>query len=230
MRTFVFLAGLICLMAASTSAYICGDANGDQAINVGDPVFAVSYVFRGGPAPEPMEAADVNIDQAVNIVDIVYLINFIFKEGPAPCPYPTGVVTGHTGCLSYDKNPGDSTYQDCIDYDYDGVGTLTLKHRNAIFNCCPTYLFAHTTLVNDTLTVTEGENLEPHGGCDCICLFDVDMMIVDLPPGEYTIHVDELYIATGEWDPREDIEFDVDLTSATSGSYCVERVGYPVTK
>jgi hypothetical protein len=31
---------------------ICsGDANGDCACNVGDAVYIISYVFKGGPAP-----------------------------------------------------------------------------------------------------------------------------------------------------------------------------------
>ncbi len=223
MKTTACMAGLICLLAVPAAAYVCGNANGDQALNIGDPVFLINYIFKGGPAPEPPVSGDANADHDVNMGDAVYLIDHIFKGGPAPCPEPTGGVIGHTGCLSFDKGSDSSEYLDCIDYDYDGVGVLALKHRNAIFNCCPTYLLADVTVADNVITIIEGEDLEPHGGCDCTCLFDVDMMIVELPPGIYTIFVDELYIGLGEWDPREDIEFTVDLNVATSGSYCVER-------
>jgi hypothetical protein len=63
----------------------CGDANSDQTINVGDAVFLISYVFRGGPAPDPLRAGDANCDEQVNVGDAVYLISYVFKGGPAPC-------------------------------------------------------------------------------------------------------------------------------------------------
>jgi len=63
----------------------CGDANGDQIINVGDAVYLINYIFRSGPAPEPLEAADANCDGGLNVGDAVYLINRIFKDGPEPC-------------------------------------------------------------------------------------------------------------------------------------------------
>lgn len=70
--------------------YTCGDANADLAINVADAVFLISYIFKGGPAPDPLCVGDANADDAVNIADAVYLINYIFKSGPAPseacCP------------------------------------------------------------------------------------------------------------------------------------------------
>jgi hypothetical protein len=65
--------------------HIRGDANGDSAVDVGDVVYIINYVFRQGPAPDPMYAGDVNCDDEVNVADAVYLINFIFKDGPAPC-------------------------------------------------------------------------------------------------------------------------------------------------
>lgn len=71
--------------AFTIDPYVCGDANGDGDLNVGDAVFIVTYVFRGGPAPVPMEAGDANADGLVNIGDAVYLITHIFRDGPAPC-------------------------------------------------------------------------------------------------------------------------------------------------
>jgi len=65
--------------------YICGDANGDGKVNVGDAVYVVSYVFRGGPAPTPMDAGDANCDGKVNVGDAVYIITYVFRGGPAPC-------------------------------------------------------------------------------------------------------------------------------------------------
>jgi len=63
---------------------ICGDANGDFTTNVGDAVALISYIFKGGPAPDPLCMGDANEDGVVNIADAVYLITYIFKNGPPP--------------------------------------------------------------------------------------------------------------------------------------------------
>ncbi len=66
-------------------SYICGDANGDGAIDISDAVFLIQYIFSGGPAPNPIAAGDANCDGSVDISDVVYLIQYIFAGGPAPC-------------------------------------------------------------------------------------------------------------------------------------------------
>ena len=68
-----------------TGLYVCGDANGDATINLADAVFLINYVFKSGPAPEPLEAGDANCDGSVNLADAVHLINYVFKGGPEPC-------------------------------------------------------------------------------------------------------------------------------------------------
>jgi hypothetical protein len=66
--------------------YICGDASGDEAVNVSDAVYIINYIFiSGAPAPEPLEAAEVNCDGSVNVSDAVLIINYIFAGGTAPC-------------------------------------------------------------------------------------------------------------------------------------------------
>jgi hypothetical protein len=79
---------------------------------------------------------------------------------------------------------------------------------------------ADITIKNHVITITEKE---VNGLCDCLCLFDLDYQIVNLPPGEYVIKVIEPYI--GEDD--EPLEFVVDLSEAPSGTYCVKRNTYP---
>jgi hypothetical protein len=73
-----------------TPAYICGDVNGDGQTNVGDAVYLINFVFKGGLQPDPLCAGDANADDGTNVGDAVYLINYVFKGGPAPmvtcCP------------------------------------------------------------------------------------------------------------------------------------------------
>ena len=65
--------------------YVCGDANGDDAANLADAVYLISYIFKGGDAPAPIEAGDANCDSITNLADAVYLVNYVFNGGPAPC-------------------------------------------------------------------------------------------------------------------------------------------------
>jgi len=65
--------------------YLCGDANGDGVVDVGDVVYLINYLFKNGPAPSPLQTGDVNLDAVVDVGDIVYLINYLFKAGPPPC-------------------------------------------------------------------------------------------------------------------------------------------------
>lgn len=64
---------------------IRGDANGDGTINVGDAVYIVNYVFRGGPAPDSYQG-DANGDGNINIGDAVFIVNYVFRGGPPPPP------------------------------------------------------------------------------------------------------------------------------------------------
>ncbi len=69
----------------SVMSYRCGDANHDNAVNVGDAVYVINYIFKSGPSPIPLSGGDANCDRAVNVGDAVSVINYIFKGGPAPC-------------------------------------------------------------------------------------------------------------------------------------------------
>ena len=66
---------------------LCGDTDGDEAINILDVVFLINYIYKSGAAPDPVNIANVNHDEDINILDVVYLINYIYKGGPEPeCP------------------------------------------------------------------------------------------------------------------------------------------------
>ena len=66
----------------------CGDVNGDFVVNVGDIVYLVCYLYKGGPAPPcPIARGDVNNDGVINVGDVVYLVSFLYKADREPdCP------------------------------------------------------------------------------------------------------------------------------------------------
>jgi hypothetical protein len=61
-----------------------GDANRDGAVTLLDVVYLIYYLFKEGPAPDPLKVGDVNRDDSINVTDVVYLINYLLKEGPSP--------------------------------------------------------------------------------------------------------------------------------------------------
>ena len=68
-------------------AFICGDANGDGSVNLGDAGYIINYIFYDGPDPDPIEAGDANYDESTNLADAGYLINYIFYySSPPVCP------------------------------------------------------------------------------------------------------------------------------------------------
>jgi choice-of-anchor B domain-containing protein len=63
-----------------------GDVDESGSITSSDVIYEVNYVFKGGPTPQPVEAAgDVNCSGDVTSADVIYLVNYVFKSGPAPC-------------------------------------------------------------------------------------------------------------------------------------------------
>ncbi|MBN2226211.1 MAG: PKD domain-containing protein [candidate division Zixibacteria bacterium] len=69
-------------------AYMCGDANNDDAINLLDILHLISYIYgtpQGDP-PDPMEAGDPNADGDINLLDILNLISYVYGSPPGPEP------------------------------------------------------------------------------------------------------------------------------------------------
>jgi len=69
----------------TVAVYLCGDADGSEAVDIDDVVYLISYIFAGGPSPDPLSAGDVNCADGIDIDDVVYLITYIFAGGNAPC-------------------------------------------------------------------------------------------------------------------------------------------------
>lgn len=61
------------------------DVNADGQVSVSDVVYLISYLFKGGPAPNPIQCADMNCDDWVLASDVIFLINYLFKGMTLPC-------------------------------------------------------------------------------------------------------------------------------------------------
>jgi len=61
-----------------------GEVTGDGLIDLGDLLFLISYLYKGGTVPCPVEAGDVDCDGIIDLGDILYLISYLYKGGPPP--------------------------------------------------------------------------------------------------------------------------------------------------
>ena len=64
---------------------VCGDANDDGSVNVGDLVYLISYIFHQGPPPIDPTAGDLDLCGGIDNRDVDYLMDWIFSGGPDPC-------------------------------------------------------------------------------------------------------------------------------------------------
>ncbi len=64
--------------------YAAGDANTDGVIDIGDAIYLLNYLFRGGPRPSPFEAGETNRARGIDLGDVLYLVNYLFRGGPRP--------------------------------------------------------------------------------------------------------------------------------------------------
>ena len=65
-----------------------GDANGDQALDISDAVYSLSFLFIGGPEPSCLGAADVDADGWLDITDPIYVLGFLFLGSLPPLGWP----------------------------------------------------------------------------------------------------------------------------------------------
>jgi len=81
----------------SPPRFIRGDANGDGALNISDPILALDFLFQGGSI-SCQQSVDTNDDETINIADPVTSLSYLFQMGMAPvAPFP--------GCDSDPTNP-----------------------------------------------------------------------------------------------------------------------------
>jgi hypothetical protein len=104
----------------------------------------------------------------------------------------------------------------CIRYEYAGDSLLTLHQLNASFNCCPEDFAVNIEVKGDSLIIREDDVKQ---GCKCNCLYDIDILLHNLPADVYHVRIIEAN-QSAEW---ERLSFTIDLDKKPSGEYCVNR-------
>lgn len=133
-------------------------------------------------------------------------------------------LLGYEGCkLMPEADVGtlaQARLQECLEYDYDGRGTLVLKHVNTGFNCCPGVLTADVTVEGTRIRIVE---LEQEAGCHCLCLYDLDYRVENVPAGTCVVEFVCPYVEAHE----EILAVALELPGTGSGKICMDRDHYP---
>src|SRR5262245_44953339 len=66
--------------------FLRGDANGDGALDIADPIALLGHLFSGGAAPSCPDAADADDSGGLDISDPIGVLDFLYRGGPAPRP------------------------------------------------------------------------------------------------------------------------------------------------
>lgn len=74
----------IITVSSEPDQFLCGDANGDEGLNILDVTFIIKYLYKGGPAPDPIESADIDGRPGINLLDATYLVRYLYKGGSEP--------------------------------------------------------------------------------------------------------------------------------------------------
>ena len=84
----LFRSGLIGIVG-DISAFIRGDSNGDEKVDISDPIATLGYLFLGATRLRCLDAADANDDGKVDVSDPVATLSYLFEENSRALPPPT---------------------------------------------------------------------------------------------------------------------------------------------
>ena len=79
--------------------FLRGDGNQDGIVDLGDAVYVLEHLLRGGPAPTCEEAADADGNGSLNITDAVFGLNYAYLGGPLPPGQFPDCETGPQSCV-----------------------------------------------------------------------------------------------------------------------------------
>ncbi len=71
------------------STFQRGDCTDDGAIDIADPIAALSFAFLGGDTPTCLDACDSDDDGVVGLGDAIWTVSWLFIPGAPAIPGPT---------------------------------------------------------------------------------------------------------------------------------------------
>jgi hypothetical protein len=136
-------------------------------------------------------------------------------------PAISGNLVKVDGCKSGLTKTVTDNGRSCVQFNYDASArTLTLLHMNAAFNCCPKEIKAEVIVESGVIRIAESES---GGDCRCNCLYDLHILVENVPSQAFDIVVEEPLLSEQE----TPLAFTIDLSKVTEGEHCVPRNFYP---
>ncbi len=142
---------------------------------------------------------------------------------------PTARLISQSDCKpSLTSQPGAAASecsQDCVEIWSESEGVVRVRHIDAGFNCCIDSVVISVEIKGHVALVTETEVMQ--AGCHCLCLYDIEYEIRDLPSTVNKIEFVEPYADPDTWPDDEPLccSFPTPLTDTVS--CCVMRCHYP---
>jgi hypothetical protein len=98
--------GNIIIDATGEGAFLRGDSNGDDRVDISDAIGTLLYLFVGGIEPSCADAADTNDDGELDISDAVETLQYLFAGGRYPAyPFPQEGLDGSPDTLPPCSSP-----------------------------------------------------------------------------------------------------------------------------
>lgn len=159
----------------------------------------------------------------IYIITLIMIMVFVACEEiiEGPDTMAKGSFVKRTECNSSRNIIEIGKNLECISYNWEN-GDLNITHYNAGFNCCPGEFSAVKIFVENGIIILDESKVT--GECNCLCLFDVDYKINNLPIGEYEFRVISNVDLFGQ-KPIAGAKFD--LRKMKSGTVCEQRDSYP---
>jgi len=154
------------------------------------------------------------------------------QENPGDCPARARVASySDSGCLGGSRAWA-LDYPWCDDDSFEfttGPGTLHTVHRSATYWCDQADIQVSASLTGNLLRLTERE-IDPQP-TDCLCCYDVEATVIDLPAGSYTVEYCWLDYESG-WEEQcheTEIVISAPRVESYSNSGCLGefRAAYP---
>jgi hypothetical protein len=188
-RTAVIVTVLVCFLFIADSnlqAFICGDVNMDEVVDISDVTYLVEYLFLGGPAPD-LAATDCDGDSETTISDLTCFIEYFFHYGPLPSCGELVHQDMASGCLRSSETFVDDNQNKTLqsvkslsdgaeEYMYARIigEELRVYHMNGYFDCCIWYHVDYTVQSQpDGIYVTAIES-NLNAPCDSMCYGDLE--------------------------------------------------------
>jgi len=224
------------LLPQTTQAGCCGgltgniDCDPEDDVTGADLATLIDHLFISQDPLCCFEEAALDILPQIDGADLAVLIDHLFISlspnlicPDAPNPWGDLVEIGE--CTHPWLNKADPpSHQGCVEWNYDN-GTLHLTHWNAGFNCCPE-IHTDVWVGSSHIWIEETETFPQGDPCPCLCVYDLEFEINNLPPGEYIIDIEELYLEAGD----APLYITIDLITEPVGISCADRNHYPWTE